>query len=82
MPVPDTTPEFDLFGPGPAPGTAPAASSATASANPFVSEEQAPASAPQAGGSPTGGVAAGGSPETRLPFLSVCCDSHCNRTSR
>ena len=64
VPVPDTTPEeeFDLFGPGPAPGTAPAASSATASANPFVSEEQASASAPQAGGSPTGGVGAGGSP--------------------
>ena len=20
--------------------------------------------------------------ETRLPYLSVCCDSHCNRTSR
>ena len=64
VPLPDTTPEeeFDLFGPGPAPGTAPAASSASASANPFVSEEQASASAPQAGGSPTGGVAAGGSP--------------------
>ena len=64
VPVPDTTPEeeFDLFGPGPAPGTAPAASSVTASANPFVSEEPASASAPQAGGSPTGGVTAGGSP--------------------
>ena len=64
VPVPDTTPkeEFDLFGPGPAPSIAPAASGATASANPFVSEEQASASAPQAGSSPTSGVAAGGSP--------------------
>ena len=64
MSVPDTTPEkeFDLFGPEPAPGTAPAASSATTSANPFVSEEQASASAPQAGSSRVGGVGAGGSP--------------------
>ena len=64
VPVRDTTPEeeFDVSGPGPAPGTAPGASSATASANPFVSEKPASASAPQAGGSPTGGVTAGESP--------------------
>ena len=64
VPVPDTTPEeeFDLFGPGPNPGTAPAASGAAASPNPFVSEAPASPTAPQASGSPAGGVQAGGSP--------------------
>ena len=47
VPVPDTTSEeeFDLFGLEPASSIAPAASSGTASTNPFVSEEQASASA-------------------------------------
>ena len=64
VPVPDTTPEeeFDLFGPGPNPGTAPAASGTAATPNPFVSEAPASPTAPQASGSPAGGVQAGGSP--------------------
>ena len=45
----------------PASGTAPAVRNAAASANLFVLEEQASASALQAGGLPTGGVGAGGS---------------------
>ena len=88
VPVLDTTPEeeFDLFGPGPAPGTAPAASSASASANPFVSEEQASASARRPlvvwrqVEAPL--VVVQLEKETKLPSLLVCCDSHCNRTSR
>ena len=92
VPVPDTTPEeeFDLFGPGPDTGTAPAASGAAASSNPFVSE--APAS--QQPLRPVVRllvvcrqvevpvVVLQLEKETRLPSLSVCCDSHCNRTSR
>ena len=92
VPVPDTTPEkeFDLFGPGPNPGTAPAASGAVASSNPFCvrhlplqqplrpvvrllvacRQVEVPVVVLQL------------EKETKLPSLSVCCDSHCNRTSR
>ena len=90
VPVPDTSPEeeFDLFGPGPDPGTAPAASSAAASSNPprhlphrqhlrpvvrlllVCRQVEVQVAVVQL------------ETETRLLSLSVCCDSHCNRTSR
>ena len=92
VPIPDTTPEeqFDLFGPAPNPGTAPAASGTAASPNPFVSEAPASPTALQPVVHllvvcrqvevPVAVVRL--EKETRLLSLLVCCDSHCNRTSR
>ena len=69
VPVPDTTPEeeFDLFGPGPAP------QHLKLVGRPLVVWRQV--EAPLV-------AAVQLEKETKLPSLLVCCDSHCNRTSR